>query len=168
MSVQSQMISTRTDYVSNQSQSDSLEIDSFSINSVSLEMDRQFPPEIIQLIVEASLDPYDLFDFDWSKVASRYATLENYSLLNWTWQGASAPSLHEVVIIDTERQASSFLDLLDAKGGIVGGVRDLRIRLDVADPSDIARILRCATGALNLSLLCGVVSVDDLAHLQQL
>ena len=64
-------------------------------------MDRQFPPEIIQLIVEASLDPYDVFNLDWSEAKHRYKILTKYSLLNWTWQGASAPSLHELVAIET-------------------------------------------------------------------
>ena len=131
-------------------------------------MNRQFPPEIIQLIVEASLDPCDLFDLDWSEMKRRYKILTKYSLLNWTWQGASAPSLHHSVIIHTKRQALSFLNLLDAKGGIVGGVRDLWICLDLADRSDMARILRSARGALNVSLDYVMVSIDDLAHLQQL
>ena len=134
----------------------------------SLEMDRQFPPEIIQLIVEASLDPYDLFHLNWFELKRRYKILKKYSLLNSTWQGASSPSLHELVVIETEEQAASFLDLLDAKGGIVGGIRDLSITLDVADQVDIARILRSATGALNVLLIGGEVSVDDLLHLQQL
>ena len=134
----------------------------------SLEMDRQFPPEIIQLIVEASLDPYDLFNLDWTELESRYKILKKYSLLNWTWQGASAPSLHKLVVIETKEQVASFLDQLDAKGGIIGGIRDLRISLDGADRSDMARILRSARGALNVLLSSGVASVDDLAHLQQL
>ena len=134
----------------------------------SLEMDRQFPPEIIQLIVEASLDPYDLFNLDWSELDSRYKILKKYALLNWTWRGASAPSLHELVVIDTEEQAASFLDLLDAEGGIIDGIRDFRFTLDAADRSDIARILRSAGMAVNVSLDHGMVSVDDLAHLQQL
>ena len=83
----------------------------------SLEMDRQFPPEIIQLIVEASLDPYDVFNLDWFKAKRRYKILTKYSLLNWTWQVASAPSLHELVVISTKGQALSFLVLLEANGG---------------------------------------------------
>ena len=135
--------------------------------SKSLEMDRQFPPEIIQLVVEASLDPYDLFHLDWPEMKRRYKILTKYSLLNWTWQSASALSLHELVVIYTEEQVASFLNLLDAKGGIVGGIRDLSIRLDAADRSDIARILRSARKAVNVSLDYVMVSIDDLAHLQQ-
>ena len=131
-------------------------------------MDRQFPPEIVQLIVEASLDPYDLFSHSWSELRRRYEILTKYSLLNWTWQGASAPSLHELVVIENEEQAASFLDLLDAKGGIIGGIRDLSIELGVSEQSASARILRAATGAVKVSLVYGTVSVDDLAHLQQL
>ena len=130
-------------------------------------MDRQFPPEIIQLVVEASLDPYDLFHLDWPEMKRRYKILTKYSLLNWTWQSASALSLHELVVIYTEEQVASFLNLLDAKGGIVGGIRDLSIRLDAADRSDIARILRSARKAVNVSLDYVMVSIDDLAHLQQ-
>ena len=131
-------------------------------------MDRQFPPEIIQLIVEGSLDPYDLFHLDWTELESRYKILKKYSLLNWTWQGASAPSLHKLVVIETEEQVASFLDQLDAKGGIIGGIRDLRISLDGADRSDMARILRSARGAVNVSLNYAMVSIDDLAHFQQI
>ena len=130
-------------------------------------MDRQFPPEIIQLIVEASLDPYDVFNLNGLELNRRYKTLTKYSLLNSTWQGASAPSLHKMVNIHTKEQASSFLDLLEKKGGIIGGIRDLSISVYGGDRSDIARILRSATGVANVSIDYGMVSVDDLAHLQQ-
>ena len=130
--------------------------------------DRQFPPEIIQLIVDASLDPFDFFHHNWVEAKRRYRILTKYSLLNSTWQSASALSLHKIVIIYTEEQALSFLDSLEMKGGIIGEFRDLRISLDGADRSDLARILRSSRKAVNVSLEYGMVSIDDLAHLQQL
>ena len=69
------------------------QIHPFSTTSKSTPMNRQFPPEIIQLIVEASLHRYDLFDHYHNNPNPRYAILKSYSLLNSTWHGASLAEL---------------------------------------------------------------------------
>ena len=70
-------------------------------------MDRQFPPEIVQVIVEASLDPYDVFQLGES-LKARYFTLRSYSRLNSAWRGTSEPLLYRWVVLVSEELALNF------------------------------------------------------------
>ena len=88
-------------------------------------MNRQFPPEIIQLIVEASLDPYDLLAHYTHQAKLRYAILKLLSLLNSTWCGASQAQLVKWVAIGTNDSAIRFLELVQHRGGTLDGVKDM-------------------------------------------
>ena len=132
-------------------------------------MNRQFPPEIVQLIVEASLDHYDLFHHYNNDPEPRYATLTSYSLLNSTWCGASQAELVQWVEVCTEESAIRFLELVQQRGGTVGGVRDVFVDSAYSiDPSTVVKLLRCAPQVTNLRLYRTSVDVEDLAQLQQL
>ena len=132
-------------------------------------MNRQFPPEIIQLIVEASLDRYDLFHHYISNPKLRYATLRSYSLLNSTWCGASQAELVKWVAIRTNLPAIKFLELTQQRGGTLGGVKDMYVRSACfTDASTLVKLLRCAPQVVNLYVYGGSVDVYDLAQLQQL
>ena len=130
-------------------------------------MDRQIPPEIIQLIVEASLDPYNLFDFDPAEPEKRYSTLKKYSLLNSTWRGVSEPLLYKWVVILSEKSALSFLEVAESSdSGMVQHVRDLCIGMEVPETSSLARILWVVTKVVNLSLTEVTLDVEDLTQLR--
>ena len=130
---------------------------------------RQFPSDIIQLIVEASLNPYDLFAQYPYQPKLRYATLKLFSLLNSTWCGASRAELVKWVEICTEGSAIRFLELVQQRGGTLGGVKDMFVNsMFVTDPSTLAKLLRCAPQVINLRVLGGSVDIYDLAQLQQL
>ena len=133
-------------------------------------MNRQFPPEVIQLIVEASLDRYDLFDYYHSDPKLRYATLKSYSLLNSTWCGASQAELVKRVELHTQDSAKKFLGLAERRGGTLGGVKDMFVnsRSSSITTSTLAKLLRCVPQVINLRVYCGSVDIYDLAQLQQL
>ena len=91
-------------------------------------MDRQFPPEVVLLIVEASLDPYDSFDMLDDHIP-RYSTLCNYSRLNSVWRNISKPLLYESVVLMTDRAERELLFLLEKKGSTEAGmIKSLSIR----------------------------------------
>ena len=132
-------------------------------------MNRQFPPEIIQLIVEASLDRSDMFRSQSRDIQPRYATLRSYSLLNSTWCGASQAELVKWVQIRTEESAIRFLELVQQRGGTLDGVQDMFVSSSsFTDASTPAKLLRCAPQVINLRLYRGTVDIEDLAQLQQL
>ena len=131
-------------------------------------MNRQFPPEIVQLIVEASLDRYDMFRSHPCDIRLRYATLRSYSLLNSTWGGASQAQLVKRVEIRTQDSAEKFMALAQQRGGTLGGVQDMFIDWAYFTESTIAKLLRCARQVINLRLYRGSVDIFDLAQLQQL
>ena len=132
-------------------------------------MNRQFPPEIIQLIVEASLDRYDMFRSNSRNIWPCYATLRSYSLLNSTWCGASQAELVRRVQIRTEESAKKFLEIAEQSGGSVDGVKDLFINSAYfTDASTLVKLLRCAPKVINLRVNDGTVDIHDLAQLQQL
>ena len=83
---------------------------------ISLAMDRQFPPEIVQLIVEASLDPYILFQYA-NVFKARYSILKSYSVLNSTWRAFSEPLLYRWVDLSSEELALKFLEIAEERGG---------------------------------------------------
>ena len=77
---------------------------------IQLELPCQFPPEIIQVIVKASLAPYDSVITLSHNPASRYTILKKYSLLNSTWRGVSEPLLYEWVVVKSLSSAFRFLE----------------------------------------------------------
>ena len=134
----------------------------------SLTMDRQFPPEIIQLIVEASLDPRDPSRGQNEPFYRRYAILKKYSVLNSTWRSISELLLYNWVFLRSYRAATRFLTVLEARGGTMDEIRELRITWEAADAANISSVLRVTRRVTNLVILGGAVSIDDLAQLQQL
>ena len=132
-------------------------------------MNRQFPPEIVQLIVEASLDPYDLFTPSERAIESRYATLKPYSLLNSTWYGVSQPELVRSVALYKAGSVEQFLEMAERRGGTVDGVRDLYIeQIQHGNFSTLPRLFRSTPHLLNLLCCGGTMVVGDLAQLQRL
>ena len=96
-------------------------------------MDRQFPPEVVLLIVEASLDPYDSFDMLDDHIP-RYSTLCNYSRLNSVWRNISKPLLYESVVLMTDRAEEDLLSVLGGDGGKeLEMIKALSIRMDQGD-----------------------------------
>ena len=134
----------------------------------SLEMDRQFPPEIIQLIVEASLDPRQPSYGENEPFKLRYAILKKYSVLNSTWRGVSELLLYNWVILTSMLSTRRFLKMVAMRGGTLDEVRELRISWEAANASSISSVLRATRRVTNLVILGGAVSIDDLAQLQQL
>ena len=131
-------------------------------------MNRQFPPEIIQLSVKASLDPYDFFACADSDHKPRYSTLKAHSLLNSIWREVSEPLLVKWVEIQTENLAKQFLEFAEQRGGSVDGVRELYVNSDVLnDPSTLPKLLRSTPFLTNLFLVGGSIDIGDLAPLQQ-
>ena len=133
---------------------------------ISLEMDHQFPPEIIQVIVEASLDAYDPFAFDEHDTRSRYSTLKRYSLLNSTWRAVSEPLLYRWVVIQSEVAALLFAEIAEDGKGMIEQVRDVYIELH--QMSTLAKILNVVTRVENLTLCMCTLDAEDLKQLQQL
>ena len=131
-------------------------------------MNRQFPPEIVQLIVEASLDRYDMFRSDSRDSRPRYATLRSYSLLNSTWCGASQAELVKWVEIRANNSAIRFLELAEQRGGTLEGVRDLHVTNLVKGSSTVSKLFRSAPQVVNLCVYGRSVDIHDLAPLQQL
>ena len=132
-------------------------------------MNRQFPPEIIQLIVEASLDPYDVFTSPAQDLKMRYSTLKAHSLLNSIWRGVSEPLLVQWVELRTEILAKRFLKFVEQRGGSVDGARELFVGLEVLmDRSTLPKLLRSTPFLTNLFLAGGLIDIGDLAPLQQL
>ena len=92
-------------------------------------MDRQFPPEVVVLIVEASLDLYDSFDMLDDHIP-RYSTLCRYSRLNSVWRSISKPLLYESVVITTEEAEEALMEVIEGGGDEMGMVRSLRVSND--------------------------------------
>ena len=153
-----------------------LRIRPFSTLSISLEMDRQFPPEIIQLIVRASLDPYEPFGAGRSlfnphyrlQPRQRYRIFKSYSLLNSTWRVVSDQWLYEWVCIDSKASAANFLEVAEARGRTIEGVKYLRIISRFDAGLDCSRLLRSAPQIVGLYVFGVDIDIDDLAPLQQL
>ena len=127
-------------------------------------MDRQFPPEIILLIVEASLPPADHY---YVHAAGRYPILKKYSLLNSTWRGASEPLLYRRINLASQSAAFRLLDTIRTRGGTLGGVRDLGFTADV-NGRTVASILRATPFVVHLALGNVLLDVNDFAPLQHL
>ena len=130
-------------------------------------MDRQFPPEIIQLIVQASLEPFDPFAFiDYAR-GDRYETLTDFTLLNSTWRGVSELFLYKRVVIQSKASASSFLEIAARRGGVIEGVRELEVACKLDLPT-VSGVLRACPHVVALQLDEVAVQAEDLARLHQL
>ena len=133
-------------------------------------MNRQFPPEIIQLIVEAALDPYDIFSADNMVSRCRYTTLKSFALLNSTWRAASDPELFRWVTIKSKEAAANLVELVQQRGRMVEGAQDLSISgfYDAEDLSTVSELLRSTPNVTNVYLFGSTINIGDLARLQQL
>ena len=131
-------------------------------------MDRQFPPEIVQLIVEASLDPFDPSD-DLAFPRARYLALKSYSLINSIWRGISEPLLCQWVVLWSEASTLNFLEAVEGKGREAERVRGLYVWAgNSRDQSIPSKILKFTPHISHLNLAFGRLDVNDLAPLQQL
>ena len=131
-------------------------------------MDSQFPPEIIQLIVEASLNPYDPFTSTCVVSRQRYSILKKYSLLNSTWRGVSDPLLYEWVALGLVESVEKLCEVASGRGGCIVGVKSLRVSFGSVDSDRLASILRCAPLLVNLDIMGDGLDIDDLVPLQHL
>ena len=134
-------------------------------------MDRQFPPEIVQLIVKASLDRHDPTDPSGRHALGRYPILLKYSLINSTWRCASEPSLYEWVIVHSEAYALSFLQTVQSRGGTIEGVKNISILavcFTGTSSSTVARLLKSVPRVVHVTLMYGEVDCGDLARLRDL
>ena len=132
-------------------------------------MNRQFPPEIVQLIVKASLKPYDIFITPFEDLTTRYSILKSYALLNSIWRAFSDPELARWIEIDSEASANKFLELAAQRGGMVKEVEDLFVNsTKFDDPSTLSHLLRSTPNLINLCCANCKVDTADLANLVQL
>lgn len=131
-------------------------------------MDRQFPPEIIEIIFHASLPPPD------SSVSaplpkSRYRTLKTFSLLNSAWREIARPSLYEWVVLESATTMEQFMQTIEGAGGVETAVRSLTCRIQPGPSLGATRkLLRCVPLLENLALGPGYVDIAGLAGLQHL
>lgn len=128
---------------------------------------RQFPPEIIQLILDASLDPYDLFGV-FLYPTFRYATLKTYPLINSTWRGVTKPALYEWVVLHTQRAADHFISTARKEGGTIRSVMSMEIARTVDEDIRPGVVLNCVPYLKVLSLATKEVNMQDLAKLHNL
>ena len=117
-------------------------------------MDRQFPPEVVVLIVEASLDPYDSFDMLDDHIP-RYSTLCNYSRLNSVWRNISKPLLYESVVVTTDKAGEALLEIIEGgEGDEMGMVRSLRV-YDTEEGVTMRRLVKRMSAQVELLALEG-------------
>ena len=129
-------------------------------------MDRQFPPEIIELIVKASLDPF--ITAHWDSCFNHYSTLKNYSLLNSTWREICKPSLYKVVVLHSERAASEFVRVAAGQGGAIGGVELMDIWCGAWNDKRPTALLQCVPQLQSLILHDALFHAVDLTTLHRL
>ena len=130
-------------------------------------MDRQFPPEIIELIVKASLDPVD-HESPRRGAFGRYSIFKNYSLLNSTWREVCKPSLYKVVMIRSERAASEFLRVAARQGGAIGGVETMNIGCYCWSNTRPTALLGCVPQLRSLTLYFAAFHAEDLTNSHRL
>lgn len=161
------MVVTCTDCLPYESQASLVQIHSMSIT---LATDRQFPPEVVQLIVDASLASYDPFSPPRrTDSAPRYKILKSYCRLNSIWRGVSEPLLFKWIVIASEWHFQKYLQLVEKRGGAMDEVEDLFLSLaGHADSSIVARVIRSSRKVVNLSLQYVKVDLADLATLPEL
>lgn len=125
------------------------------------------PPELVALIIDASVDSYDPVDFD-SSVGDRYSALKSFISVDSTWKAFSEPLLYEYVAIGTATASLAFLDACEARGGKMKGVRSMRLVGNLGF-NRAARLLECVGDELeNLALQLVDIDLQDLAPLQRL
>ena len=130
-------------------------------------MDRQFPPEIVDLIVKASLHPVDHVVRP-PEVCSRYSILKSYSLLNSTWREICKPSLYRVVFIKSEGAASEFLRVAAQQGGAIGGVEVMDIWCSGWTDKRPTALLQCVPQLRSLTVSFAAFHAEDLPNLHHL
>ena len=163
------MVVRCTNSATGNSQASPPQIHPISPTSKSTPMNRQFPPEIIQLIVNASLKPYDVFESPATDAKMRYSLRKSYALLNSTWRGATQAELVKWVEIRTEDWAKKFLEFAEQRGGSVDGVKDMFVySAHFTDARTLAKLLRCVPQLINFYVYGGSVDIYDLAQLQKL
>ena len=134
-------------------------------------MDRQFPPEIIQLIVKASLGPHDTSSDSSDETPTRYSTLKSYSTLNSIWNGISRRFLYKYVTVSGEEDARTFFEACGSNEGTKNLVRSLTVLDNPYSgerPETLRRLLQCAPRVRALVLRNSAVNIRDLAQLQNL
>ena len=131
-------------------------------------MDRQFPPEIVQLIVKASLDSLRVPNSLQLVDEDRYPILKRYSILNSTWREACKPSLYKIVAISSKAAASNFIRVAGEQGGKIVGVESMSISTDRWTEGLLAALLKCTPAVRELVLWSTLVPAEDLAHMLQL
>ena len=129
-------------------------------------MNRQSPPEIIQLIVKASLDPVNTAH----RVScfTRYSTLKNYSLLNSTWREVCKPSLYKIVMIWSEGAALDFVRVAAGQGGAIGGVEMMNIDCYCWSNTRPTALLGCVLQLRSLTLSNAAFHAEDLTNSHRL
>ena len=130
-------------------------------------MDRQFPAEIVELIVKASLDPVDR-DVVSRNVYGRYSILKRYSLLNSTWREVCKPSLYKVVVIESERAASGFRRVAAGEGGVIRGVEMMDIWCSRWREKRPTTLLACVPQLRSLTLHFASFHAEDLVNSHRL
>ena len=130
-------------------------------------MDRQFPPEIVELIVEASLNPVDRHSQP-TDVYDRYSILKRYSLLNSTWREVCKPSLYKVVVIESERAASGFRRVAAGEGGVIRGVEMMDIWCSRWREKRPTTLLACVPQLRSLTLHFASFHAEDLVNSHRL
>lgn len=130
-------------------------------------MDIQIPPELVQLIIKASLGPYDFSLFGSDDHLPRYTTLKSFSLVDSSWRDFTNPLLYEYVVIRTANASVLFLEMCEEKGEEMKEVRSMRVEGSLGF-NRAARLLECVPELENLALHMVDLDVQDLAPAQKL
>ena len=133
-----------------------------------VKMNPRLPPELIHLIIKASLDPHDpIHD---SCHLQRYSTLRYFSGVNSEWFDFSDPLLYEFVVITSQDAAMAFLDLCAVNGGTMKGVRSMKVSPTIRCLNEgiLGMLLKSVPLARTLELRGIEVDWSDLAPLQHL
>ena len=143
-------------------------------------LDRQFPPEIVQLIVKESVSGLDLLSTQDGPTGSRFSTLRSFATVNSIWRAMSKRFLYKYVTLNSDEQAVQFLQACRANGNedvkywvrslsvttkLFGG-RDLRV-FKSADQI-IDDLVDCATRVRVLSLKSNSIDLSQIAGLKNL
>ena len=137
-------------------------------------MDRQFPPEIIQLIVKASIGPATTPSRS-AQTSTRYSTLLSYSTLNSTWNEISRRFLYKYVTIDDRSDAKLLIEACGTNEETKYLVRTLTVSGELSKGGNywhadriVQRALECVPRVRTLVVRHNKVRFSDLAPLQNL
>ena len=162
-----------TDYTPCVSQASPLQIHPFSTPSKSTPMNRQFPPEIIQLIVEASF-PSEVITSTANgiytvQIFARYSILNRYSVLNSTWNGVCEAALYSNVVLKSDLLVSTFVQSAGRNGGAVGKmVSTMTIACDGWRNRRAVAVLKCVPQLRRLTIGYASFHAQDLADMHRL